>query len=120
MENRRTTSLDRIVTDESSVAGTPTIRGTRISVESMLEQLAENPDTGALLAEHPQLSMDDVRAALAYASAIMRDAAKYNAARERRFRRMLSIAQRHPDGDGDALLEELEREDAVRLARSRA
>ncbi|MGE0543416.1 MAG: DUF433 domain-containing protein [Dehalococcoidia bacterium] len=105
--------------DESSVAGTPTIRGTDISVESMLEQLAENPDAGTLLAEHPKLTMDDVRAAPAYAGVIVRDAAKHEAARERRFERMLSIAQRNPDGNGDALLEELEREDAERLARSR-
>jgi uncharacterized protein (DUF433 family) len=110
--------LDRIVTNESSVAGTPIIRGTDFPVESMLEQLAENPDAGALLAEHPELTMDDVRAALAYAVVIVRDAAKYEAARERRFQRMLSIAQRNPDVDGDALLEELEREDAARRSRT--
>jgi hypothetical protein len=36
------------------------------------------------------------------------------AARARRFQKMLAVAQRNPDVDGDALLEELEREDAER------
>ncbi len=118
MAKQRTISMDRIVTDEAPVAGTPTIRGTDISVESILEQLAENPDAGAFLADNPELTMDDVRAALAYAGVIVRDAAKYEAARDRRFQLMLSVAQRNPDVDGDALLEELEREDAARRSRT--
>ena len=39
-------------------------------------------------------------------------------ARERRFRRMLAVAQRNPEVDGDALLDELERDDAERRARA--
>ena len=41
-----------------------------------------------------------------------------DAVRARRFRKLLAIAQRNPDGDGDVLLEELEREDAARRARA--
>ena len=41
-----------------------------------------------------------------------------DAARDRRFRRVLAIAERNPEGDGDAFLEELERDDAERRARS--
>jgi antitoxin (DNA-binding transcriptional repressor) of toxin-antitoxin stability system len=47
-------------------------------------------------------------------------APRRDAARERRFRRALAIAERNPDGDGDAFLEELERDDAERRARSEA
>jgi excisionase family DNA binding protein len=42
------------------------------------------------------------------------------AARDRLFQRVLQIAERNPDVDGDALLEELEREDAAqRIAHAR-
>jgi hypothetical protein len=41
-------------------------------------------------------------------------------ARDRRFRKMLAVAQGNPDVDGDALLEELEREDAERRAHAPA
>ena len=40
--------------------------------------------------------------------------------RDALFRRVLRIAERNPDLDGDALLEELEREDAERRMRARA
>jgi hypothetical protein len=41
---------------------------------------------------------------------------RQDTARARRFQKMLAVAQRNPDVDGDALLEELEREDAERRA----
>jgi len=43
------------------------IRGTRISVELVLEELAQNPDIELLLAAHPDLTAADVQACLAYA-----------------------------------------------------
>lgn len=54
--------------------------------------------------------------------AILRPAAPRRsqaAARERRFQKMLAVAQ-HPEVDGDALVEELERADAEQRARVRA
>ena len=42
------------------------------------------------------------------------------AVRERQFQRVLEIAQRNADVDGDALLEELERQDATERAATRA
>ena len=45
-------------------------------------------------------------------------ASRQAAARARRFQKMLAVAQRNPDVDGDALLEELEREDAAQRARA--
>lgn len=46
--------------------------------------------------------------------AVLTPARTRDAARERRFRRVLAIAERNPDIDGDALLEELERDDEER------
>ncbi len=45
------------------------MRGTRIAVELVLRHLAENPDTTELLAAFPRLTIDDVKACLAYAQA---------------------------------------------------
>jgi antitoxin (DNA-binding transcriptional repressor) of toxin-antitoxin stability system len=52
--------------------------------------------------------------------AVLAPARASDAARARRFRRVLAIAERNPDGDGDAFLEELERDDAERRTRSEA
>lgn len=61
---------DRIVVDPAILVGKPTIRGTRVSVELVLEHLAANPDLDELFAAFPHLTLDDVRACLAYASAL--------------------------------------------------
>ena len=64
---------DRIVVDPAILVGKPVVRGTRISVELVLDHLAENPDVHELLAAYPGLSMDDVKACLAYAKALVGD-----------------------------------------------
>ena len=60
---------ERIVQDPKILVGKPTIKGTRISVELVLEHLAVNPDLDDLFAAYPELTIDDVRAVLAYARA---------------------------------------------------
>ena len=57
----------RIVCDPQIHHGEPCIRGTRIAVAAIVASLAEM-DVSALLGEFPQLSREDVRAALLYAS----------------------------------------------------
>lgn len=58
---------DRIVCDEGIHHGEPCIRGTRISVAVIVASLADlNMDE--LLAQFPQLTRQDVQAALYYAS----------------------------------------------------
>ena len=47
------------------------MRGTRISVGLVLEELAQNPDIAELLAAHPDLTQTDVQACLAYAKAVV-------------------------------------------------
>jgi uncharacterized protein (DUF433 family) len=59
--------LDRIVVDPKIMLGKPTVRGTRIPVELVLEQLSYNLDTGELFAAYPRLTADDVKACIAYA-----------------------------------------------------
>ena len=71
MTQERAPSHDRIVTDPDILGGKPVIRGTRISVQLVLEQLADDPDTNELFAAYPDLTLDDVKAALAYAGAVV-------------------------------------------------
>jgi uncharacterized protein (DUF433 family) len=58
---------ERIVADPRILAGKPVIKGTRIAVDLVLEELSHNPDITELLAAHPDLTRDDVKACLAYA-----------------------------------------------------
>ena len=62
-------ATDRIITDPAILVGKPIVRNTRIPVEMVLRHLAENPDTTELLAAFPRLTLDDVKACLAYAHA---------------------------------------------------
>ena len=71
METERPTYQDRIITDPGILVGKPVVRGTRIPVELVLEHLAENPDLTDLFAAYPRLTLDDVKACLAYAQALV-------------------------------------------------
>ncbi len=48
--------------------GKPVIRGTRITVEHILRECAAGASAQEVVAGHPRLTEDDVRAALAYAA----------------------------------------------------
>jgi uncharacterized protein (DUF433 family) len=60
----------RIVADPDVLIGKPVVKGTRIAVEHVLEQLADNPDIKELFEVYPDLTLEDVRACLAYAYAL--------------------------------------------------
>lgn len=60
---------DRIIQDPAILVGKPVVKGTRIPVELVLEYLANNPSFDDLFADFPRLTMEDVRACLAYAQA---------------------------------------------------
>ena len=62
---------DRIVQDPRILVGKPTVRGTRISVELVLERLAADLDIEQLLRDYPRLTRDDVAACLEYARGIL-------------------------------------------------
>ncbi len=61
---------ERIIADPRILAGKPVVKGTRIAVDVVLEELAHNPDLDELLAAHPDLTRDTVQACLAYAQAL--------------------------------------------------
>lgn len=62
---------DRIVINPDSCNGRPIVRGTRITVQTVLEFLAAGDSVDDVLAEYPALSREDVKACLDYASRLM-------------------------------------------------
>jgi uncharacterized protein (DUF433 family) len=68
---------DRIVVDSKILTGKPVIRGTRVSVEFVVELLAAGWSHAQVLASYPHLTEDDIRACLAYASELLRDEKVY-------------------------------------------
>lgn len=63
---------DRISVDPKVLVGKPVIAGTRISVELILDLLASGWTWNALLKSYPQLSDEDLRAAVAYAAMVVK------------------------------------------------
>jgi len=63
----------RTSVDPNVCFGRPCIRGTRIWVSLILENLAEGVSEADLLNAYPQLKPEDVRAALAYAAEATRE-----------------------------------------------
>jgi uncharacterized protein (DUF433 family) len=59
---------DRIVVDPGILVGKPTIKGTRIAVEFLVDLLAEGWTHEQILANDPHLSAEDIQAALHYAA----------------------------------------------------
>lgn len=58
---------ERISMDPRLMVGKPCIRGTRITVELILEKLAAGLTYEQILEDHPHLTRDDILAALAFA-----------------------------------------------------
>ncbi|SRR6266545_3993121 len=67
----------RIVRDPKVLGGKPTVRGTRVAVDLLLEKLAQGVSPDAILDDFPFLEPDDVRAALWYAVHVLRDEIEY-------------------------------------------
>ena len=65
--------LKRISIDPKVCFGKACIRGTRIWVSLIVDNLAEGVPEEELLAAYPQLSPDDIRAALAFAAEMTRE-----------------------------------------------
>ena len=61
-----------ITSDPKVVMGKPTITGTRITVELILEKLAAGETVDQILSEHPRLTVESIRAALAFAAEVLR------------------------------------------------
>ena len=65
--------LKRIVIDPRIMVGKPTIRGTRLTVEHIMRELASGTTPEQMLDFYPRLTLEDVRAACAYAAAQLAD-----------------------------------------------
>lgn len=65
--------LKRISIDPNVCSGTPCIRGTRIWVALVVDNLADGVPESEILTAYPQLTHDDIHAALAYAAEMTRE-----------------------------------------------
>jgi uncharacterized protein (DUF433 family) len=61
-------SGSRVVADHRIMGGVPSIRGTRIPVATVIGLFAQGQSVERILADYPQLSVEDVRAALEFAA----------------------------------------------------
>ncbi|MGV8128246.1 MAG: DUF433 domain-containing protein [Methanothrix sp.] len=66
--------LERIAIDPKVMVGKPVIRGTRLTVEYILELLAHGTAMDEILEEYPGLVKDDIYACLLFASKTLQDA----------------------------------------------
>jgi uncharacterized protein (DUF433 family) len=64
---------DQIVVDPAVCHGQACIKGTRVLVSVLLDNLAAGLTTDELLASYPSLSRDAVQAALSYAAELTRE-----------------------------------------------
>ncbi len=60
--------MARIQSDPKIMMGKPVIAGTRITVESILERMGAGETAEQILAAHPRLTAEDIRAALSFAA----------------------------------------------------
>ena len=61
-------STERITVDPKIMFGKPVIRGTRITVELILRKMAAGMTDEQIREHHPQLTVEDIRAAAAFAA----------------------------------------------------
>jgi uncharacterized protein (DUF433 family) len=64
---------ERIDINPDIMGGKPVIRGTRVPVELILRKLGAGMAPDAIMADHPRLTLDDVRAAQAFAADYLAD-----------------------------------------------
>lgn len=61
--------LDYIVKDQKICGGEPVLKGTRVTVRTILASLAEGATIEELLADFPTLNVEHIRATIAFAAA---------------------------------------------------
>jgi uncharacterized protein (DUF433 family) len=60
--------MEKIIVNPKILGGKPVIRGTRITVEFILELLASDVSEKEILEDYPHLTKDDIHACLKYAA----------------------------------------------------
>jgi uncharacterized protein (DUF433 family) len=66
--NMTVAGFGRITGDPEMLGGKPCVRGMRLSVQRVLELLAENPSWDELRADYPELEPEDLQQVLAFAA----------------------------------------------------
>ena len=66
---------DHIHSDPEILGGKPVVRGTRISVELILEYFEDGASMADILAAYEHITQDDVRAAIAFARDLLHEEA---------------------------------------------
>lgn len=70
---KSTQAIDRITFEPGKMGGRACIRGMRITVSNILDQLAGGADTESLLRDYPDLEEEDIRQVIAYAAWLARE-----------------------------------------------
>jgi uncharacterized protein (DUF433 family) len=65
--------FNRIVSDPGILGGKPCVKGTRISVEMILEWVASGANRDGIVRSYSQLTADDVEEALNFAAQSLRN-----------------------------------------------
>jgi uncharacterized protein (DUF433 family) len=82
---------NRISQKPGVCGGQPVIKGTRVTLRTLLASLSEGDSIEEILADHPTLTAEDVRAVIAFAADAaredLRERAEPGGARSRRDRR---------------------------------
>ncbi len=61
--------IDYIVRDQKVCGGEPVLKGTRVTIRTVLASLGEGSTIEEVLSDFPTLSMDHIRATIAFAAA---------------------------------------------------
>ena len=62
---------DRVTIDPTVLVGKPVVKGTRLAVEFIVDLLAQGWTEEEILRNYPGITPEDIRACLAYASALL-------------------------------------------------
>jgi len=66
-------TFERITTDPEIMDGLPCIRGLRMPVATVVAMVADGMTNDEMLAEHPELTPEDIHEALLYAAEAVRE-----------------------------------------------
>jgi uncharacterized protein (DUF433 family) len=67
----------RIVIDAKVLVGKPVIKGTRISVELVIDLLARGYTKERIIEQYDHITLEDIQACLAYASEVLKSERVY-------------------------------------------
>ena len=68
---------ERITLDPKVMVGKPVIKGTRLTVEFIIDLLANGWSFSDIMGSYPGLSNEDITACLAYAHDVIKDVKEY-------------------------------------------